>query len=140
MKEKLLVDTGFNMYKRYSIVLVRDIFDNVLLGKRNDNGLWTQPGGGANKNECAYSCAYREFLEETGVSLKELKIIKIISNENKDLIYLFEGKLPENFELDSSKDPDLEVREWVFIDPNDVVEELHIPIERNAALKYWIEN
>lgn len=136
----LLIIKDGRVYKRYSIVLVRDVFDNILMGKRNDNGLWTQPGGGAEKGECAYSCAYREFLEETGVSLKELKLVKIISNKNKDLIYLFEGKIPENSIFDTSGDPDNECDSWEYTDPNDVAEELHVPLERNALLKYWIEN
>lgn len=128
------------MYKRYSIVLVRDWKDDLLIGRRNDNNLWTQPGGGAENGECAYSCAYREFLEETGVSLKELKLVKIISNENKDLIYLFEGKVPENCVFDASGDPDNECESWEYKDPNEVCEELHVPVEKNVLLKYWIEN
>ena len=134
-----LNNLGF-MYKTYSIVLVRDWKDGIVMGRRNDNNLYTQPGGGANKGECAYACALREFFEETGVALTDIELIKVLINKNKDLIYMFEGKIPENCVFDTSKDPDLEVDEWSFMDPNDVKEELHVPIEENAIIKYWMDN
>lgn len=128
------------MYKRYSKIIVRDWKDDVLMGKRNDSGLWTQPGGAAKTGECPYTCAFREFLEETGVSLKSLKLVNVSINKDKNMIYVFEGQLPDEYEFDTSHDPDKEVDNWLFIDPNTVKEQLHVPIEYNYVLQYWINN
>lgn len=128
------------MYKKYSIIIARDECDRVLLGRRNDTDKFTNPGGGAEKNECPYHCAVREFEEETGVRLESVKLLKTFLTSDKNLIYLFEGILPEKFEFDTSNDPDKEVEEWVFIDPFDVIDELHVPIEYNEVIKYWANN
>ena len=39
---------------RVAIALITDCSDNVLMGKRNDNGLWTQPGGHAHVGEDSF--------------------------------------------------------------------------------------
>jgi 8-oxo-dGTP pyrophosphatase MutT (NUDIX family) len=128
------------MYKRYCFVLVRDDKDNILMGKRNDTDKYTNPGGGAEKNECPFHCAAREFKEETGVDVKALKIVKTFFSKNSALVYLFEGEIPEECEFDSSKDPDLEVSEWEFVDPFDIAEEMNVPLEENEIIKYWANN
>jgi len=128
------------MYKRYSIVLVTDENDNVLVGRRNDSMMFTNPGGGAEKDECPFHCAVREFKEETGVNLQSVKLIKCFFTEGKRLIYLFKGKMPENYEFDTSEDPDEEVSNWEFKDPIDIIDELHVPIEHNELIKYWMDN
>jgi 8-oxo-dGTP pyrophosphatase MutT (NUDIX family) len=128
-----------NTYNRYCFVLVRDKQDKVLMGRRNDTDKFTNPGGGAEKNECPYHCAAREFKEETGADIKSLKIVKLFFH-NGSLIYLFEGELPEGCEFDSSNDPDLEVEEWEFVDPFSVINELNVPAEENEIIKYWAYN
>ena len=40
--------------KRVAVCLVRDWKDDILMGKRNDNGLWTQPGGHLDRGECPH--------------------------------------------------------------------------------------
>ena len=128
------------MYNRYCFVLIRDVNDNILMGRRNDTDKFTNPGGGAEKNECPFHCAAREFKEETGVDVHSLKIVKTFFSKNSALVYLFEGELPEEYEFDTSKDPDLEVSSWFFVDPFSVIEELNVPAEENAIIRYWAEN
>jgi 8-oxo-dGTP pyrophosphatase MutT (NUDIX family) len=110
------------------------------MGRRNDSKKYTNPGGGANKSECPYHAAAREFKEETGVIPDDLKLVKICFTFNKNMLYLFTAKLPEDHSFDVSKDPDKEVESWEFLEPNEVKEELHIPLEDNVLLKYWSEN
>ena len=124
-------------YNRYCFVLIRNDSDNkILMGRRNDTDKFTNPGGGADKHECPYHCAAREFKEETGVEVKSLKIAKAFFKDSA-LIYLFEGEICEDPEFDSSKDPDLEVDEWEFVDPFEVIDELHVPVEENEIIKLW---
>lgn len=125
--------------KRVAVCLIRDWKDDILMGKRNDNGLWTQPGGHLDKGECPYEGAIRELKEETGLDAVDLKLVKVIKNGSV-LVYGFEAKVNPSQEINVSGDPDNECDDWEYKDPNQVAEELHVPIERNVLLKYWIEN
>lgn len=125
--------------KRVAVCLIRDWKDDVLMGKRNDNGLFTQPGGHLDKGECPYQGAIRELKEETGLDATDIKLAKVMKNGNI-MVYGFEVKVDIDQEIDCTKDPDNECDSWEYKDPNDVCEELHVPVERNVLLKYWIEN
>ncbi len=128
------------MYKRYSIISVKNAQDEILMGRRRDNDKYTNPGGGCHKGECPTEAAVREFKEETGVALESLVLCKTFFTENKNLIYMFEGFLPKEYEFDTSKDPDLEVELWEFVDPFDVIDILHVPADSNVILKEWAKN
>ena len=67
-------------------------------------------------------------------------MIKTFFSKNGALIYVFEGKMPEEYEFNTSNDPDLEVEEWSFVDPIEVADELNIPLEENEIIKYWAYN
>lgn len=125
--------------KRVAICLLRDWKDDVLMGKRNDNGLWTQPGGHLDKGECPYAGAMRELKEETGLDALDTELVKVCKNDNI-MVYVFEMKVDSEQEIDVSGDPDKECDGWEYTDPNEIKEELHVPIEKNALLKYWMEN
>lgn len=125
--------------KRVAVCLVRDWKDDILMGKRNDNGMWTQPGGHLDKGECPYQGAIRELKEETGLDAKDISLVKVIKNGHI-MVYVFETKIDMEQDIDCTNDPDNECDAWEYKDPNDVCEELHVPVERNALLKYWIEN
>ena len=60
--------------------------------------------------------------------------------DEKNLIYMFEGKMPKLYEFDTSKDPDEEVEEWSFVEPNDIKDELHVEFDKNKIIQYWINN
>ena len=115
--------------------------DNILMGRRKDSGLYTNPGGGLDKGECPFHGAAREFLEETGLYLKSVKLLEVHLTPEKNLIYMFQGFLPEDsLTIDTTSDPDDEVNLWEYVDPNNIIEELHVPIRENLIIKYWIDN
>jgi len=125
--------------KRVACCLIRDWKDDILMGKRNDNKKWTQPGGHLDKGECPYAGAIRELKEETGLDATCTKLVKVCKN-GPIMIYVFEMKVDCDQEVDVSLDPDKECDAWDYTDPNEISDELHVPIEDNAVLKYWLEN
>ncbi len=124
---------------RVAAILIRDDNDDILMGKRNDNGLWANPGGHLKVGEQYYEGAIRELEEETGLDVKEIKLVGMCKCD-KILVYLFEATVDPSQEVDTSKDPDKECDDWEYIDPNEVRDELHVPLDSNVVLKYWIDN
>ena len=49
--------------------------NEILFCKWRDNDIWTLPGGRAEPGETAEETAYRELLEETGATLKNLEVL-----------------------------------------------------------------
>lgn len=124
---------------RVAIALICDDKDNVLVGIRNDNGLWTTPGGHIKVGEDPYESVVRELKEETGLDAQDVKLVKVCKPGQK-MLYLFKVKVDLEQEIDVSQDPDKECENWFFVDPNDIKENLHVPLEHNIAFKYWCEN
>jgi ADP-ribose pyrophosphatase YjhB (NUDIX family) len=108
------------------------------MGFRNDDFKWGCPGGHLKVQEEYFSGAVRELKEETGLDATELKLINF-TKVGKMLIYLIEAKIDPLQEIDPSGDPDKESSLWLFVDPNDVRDRLHIPLEKNVVLKHWME-
>jgi 8-oxo-dGTP pyrophosphatase MutT (NUDIX family) len=126
--------------KRVAICLITDDQDNVLLGKRNDNGKWTVPGGHLDVNEDPHLGACRELKEETGLEAKDVKLIAVEKTPKNTIIYCFKVTLHDDQKIDTSNDPDNECEDWEYLDPNEIKEELHVPIQYNVALKCWINS
>ncbi len=61
--------------------------NEILLQKRADDGTWCVPGGSMELGETPEQAARREFLEETGLSLGELKLVNVLSGENSHFTY-----------------------------------------------------
>lgn len=58
-----------------NVVLFRD--DEILLGRRRrcgKHGMWCPPGGHLHWNEGIVACARRETKEETGITIKNIRI------------------------------------------------------------------
>jgi len=77
-----------NDFKRYSGVLVKHK-DKVLLCKRSKKeslpGQWSIPSGKIEKNEIPLDAAYREFKEETDITLpKTIDLIGLINKYKND--------------------------------------------------------
>lgn len=126
---------------RIAVSIITDVFDNVLMGYREKEGLWCCPAGHIHVGEDSYEGMRRELKEETGLDVVEISLVRVEWNkEKKIMLYLFKIKVDEDQEVDCSKDPDKEFSEVIYKDPNDVREELHVPIEDNIALKYWLED
>jgi 8-oxo-dGTP pyrophosphatase MutT (NUDIX family) len=130
-----------NRSKRIAICLICDYKDDILMGCRNDNKTWTVPGGHIEVNEDPYEGAIRELKEETGLDVEDIKLVGSHWDREKGLLlYLFKVEPDPKQMIDVSDDPDEECDSWHFMDPNDVKDNLHVPIERNIALKYWMKN
>lgn len=59
----------------------------ILLQKRADDYTWCVPGGSMELGETAEEAARREFLEETGLKLGNLKLFNVISGEDSHFTY-----------------------------------------------------
>lgn len=124
---------------RVAMSLICDESDNVLMGKRNDNGLYTTPGGHLEPGEDPFEGMARELKEEAGLDAKDMKIVKV-TKKGKMLVYVMKVEVDPEQEIDTSNDPDEECDHWEYMDPNEVVEELHVPLERNSVLKAWMDS
>jgi 8-oxo-dGTP pyrophosphatase MutT (NUDIX family) len=115
----------------------------LLLGRRNDNGKWTNPGGHLQPGENPNDGAKRELYEETGLmtdTLVHLGSQKTLDQAGKPLTvyaYMYSGH-PDS--STTQMDPDEEVQSWQWVDMKDgvppmVANDLHVPIERNLLLQ-----
>lgn len=124
---------------RAAIALICNENQDVLMGIRNDNGKWTVPGGHLEKGEDPYEGMARELKEETGLDAKDICICKV-GKKGHMLIYVMKVEIDSSQKVDVSQDPDEECNDWTFVDPNTIVEELHVPLQDNLVLKAWIES
>ncbi len=76
-------------------VIIINEKNEILLGKRTDNGYWDYPAGSMEIGESFEECARREVSEETGLVCGELEFLMEISGEdsfyeypNGDQVYL----------------------------------------------------
>lgn len=76
------------------VIIVNDK-NEILLGKRADNGYWDYPAGAMELGESFEECARREAKEETGLDLGELEFLMSLSGKetyyeypNKDRCYI----------------------------------------------------
>lgn len=126
---------------RIAICLVVDKNDNILMGLREDCEKWANPAGHIKIGEDPYVGAQRELIEETNLDAKEIKLVEVSYNKDKKiLLYLFVVQVDLEQEIDVSNDPDKEFITARFLDPNEIKEEMHIPVDENVAIKYWINN
>ena len=125
--------------KRVAIGLLVDGNDRVLMGKRNDTDKFTVPAGHIENGECPFLGMIRELKEETGLDAKEVKLVQA-GMQDGILLYLFKVKVCCDQKIDASNDPDNECDDWTYEDPFDHIEELHIPAEKNIAIKFWANN
>jgi ADP-ribose pyrophosphatase YjhB (NUDIX family) len=61
-------------------VFVPDKSGRVLLIRRADNGMWALPGGFHDLDETPATCAVRECLEETGLSIRIVRLLGVFSS------------------------------------------------------------
>ena len=106
------------------VIVVNDK-NEILLGKRADNGYWDYPAGSMELGESFEECARRETKEETGLDLGELEFLMSLSGKetyyeypNKDRIY-FAGILYICFDFSG----EMKVQE------EEVIEQAFFPID-----------
>jgi len=88
--------------------------EGELLLIRNSYGrshLWVLPGGGIGRRESPQDAAAREVKEETGLAVRELRLLSVHANEGegkRDTIHLFAARADgapnaDAFEVDEAK-------------------------------------
>ncbi|MGD8403455.1 MAG: NUDIX domain-containing protein [Anaerolineales bacterium] len=70
-----------------SAVIFDESHEKVLLTKRADNGLWCLPGGGVDPGESVEETVTREVREETGLTVRVLRLIGVYSDPNWLVVY-----------------------------------------------------
>jgi ADP-ribose pyrophosphatase YjhB (NUDIX family) len=70
-----------------SAVLLSPARDRVLLTRRADNGQWCLPGGAIDPGESAAEGCEREFLEETGLRVRVLRLTGVYSDPDQLVVY-----------------------------------------------------
>lgn len=120
--------------------VIRD--GKLLMGKRNDNKRFTNPGGHLNIGEKPVDGAVRELFEETGIEseandLKHLKTESVTTPTGKKyIIHAYLLNVPRGTKTSVKEDPDAEVKRWQWLDmplPDEVMKNLHSP--KNVLLK-----
>lgn len=114
----------------------------ILLGQRNDNGRWTNPGGHREGQETPIEAAVRELYEETGVEadfhdLKHLESQTVADEQGEPVRVHAYNYLPQQKpEVVLDGDPDGEIGRWKWIPLNSIPEnsKLHVPRGRNVLL------
>ena len=101
----------------------------LLLGLRNDSGLWSLPGGSSDPGETPKETALREIREETGLVPNSLEFMMKTVIRGRE-IYVF--KATADGTATGRLDPDCECDEWKWFDvkdgiPADIVGSLHGP-------------
>jgi len=61
--------------------------EKVLLTKRADNGLWCLPGGGVEPGESVEETIIREVWEETGLTVRVLRLTGVYSDPDWLVVY-----------------------------------------------------
>jgi 8-oxo-dGTP pyrophosphatase MutT (NUDIX family) len=126
-----------------AIGLIHD--GKILMGRRRDNGKWTNPGGHLNKGENPLDGALREVLEETGIELHPNQLTKleekIVTKKDgeKIKVWAYQANLVKKPPTTMKIDPDEEVQRWHWVslskDLDHIKDELHVPFEDNIILK-----
>jgi ADP-ribose pyrophosphatase YjhB (NUDIX family) len=117
--------------------------DKFLMGKRRDNGRYTNPGGHLDPGEDPKAGAKRELVEEAGIDLplsafEHLTSEKVTTPTGKQLmIHAFKCNVSGQ-KTTMKGDPDQEVERWSWMStkgglPSEVMENLHSP--KNVLLK-----
>jgi 8-oxo-dGTP diphosphatase len=115
------------------VILIRG--NKILLGKRHPDpdkadsafrsaGEWSLPGGKMDWGETFETVAAREVKEETGISIKDPKVICVCNCKNEHAHYMTVGLLATKFKGEARvMEPD-EMTEWQWFNLN------HLPSPR----------
>ncbi len=114
------------------VIIIKE--GNVLLGKRkgaHGEGSWSFPGGHLEFNESLEDCAKRETMEETGVTIKNIRKFTftndLFKDEDKHYITCY-----VKADLDSGEVQVMEpnkCEKWGWFDWNNLPQPLFVPIQ-----------
>lgn len=118
------------------VMILKD--NKVLLGKRHEDpnkadselrgeGTWTMPGGKLEYGETFEKGAIREVEEETGIILKDTKVICISNDKNEHAHFITIGLLSNDFEgKPKIMEPD-EITEWRWFELDNLPKNMFFP-------------
>ena len=145
-EEKKKVGAGFG------IILEKE--GKVLMGMRHpdpdkadsafrSSGEWTLPGGKLEWGETFEKGAIREALEETGISIRNPKVISVHNCKNEHAHFVTVGLLTKEWEGEAQvMEPD-EITEWQWFDLKNLPAPIYFPskevLENYAEGKFYIE-
>ena len=120
---------------RVVAILITNENDDILMGLRNDNGKYANPGGHLKKGECFFDGTMRELKEETGLSGQIIRLMSINRVVDKEVygdmlvvIYLVavnDGEpIPGNEEEDARYFNEDELPEYYAGRFGDLIEEI----------------
>ncbi|MGV8169563.1 MAG: nucleotide triphosphate diphosphatase NUDT15 [Candidatus Nanoarchaeia archaeon] len=135
----------------FGVMMVRN--GKVLLGHRHEDpekassllngaGTWTMPGGKLHFGETFEEGAKREVLEETGINLRDAKVICVNNDIVETAHFITVGLYSEDFEGEPrALEPD-EITEWKWFDLNHLPSPLYFPsaelLENWKQKKFYI--
>ena len=109
------VGVGIMLLKEGKVLLGKRHFDPARADSElHGEGTWTMPGGKLHFHEELEGAAYREVLEETGVTInqKKLKMISVTNDIVKDAHFVTIGFLCEDFQGEPKVMEPEEITEW----------------------------
>jgi 8-oxo-dGTP diphosphatase len=118
------------------VILMRE--GKILMGKRHENpdkagsafrssGTWALPGGKIEWGESFEECAIREVKEETGIQIKNPKVISLHTCKNEFAHFVTIGLVAGEWEGEAKVvEPD-EMTEWGWFDINDLPHPRYFP-------------
>jgi len=104
-----------------ALIQVTNAQGHLLLGKRNDTGKWTLPGGHLEHGESPERGAIRELFEETGLKPESLTYARKFSPHDGLTIHCFTALCLGDPHGDN--DPDNECDKWEWVDVSDGIPE-----------------
>lgn len=110
----------------------------LLLGKRSEDpetadselhgeGTWTMPGGKIEFGESFEDTAVRELFEETGMHLKELRVMCVNNDKTEDAHFITIGILAKKYAGEPKVTEPEEITEWKWFDLNKIPRNLFMP-------------
>lgn len=122
-------------------IMILNSKGEVLLGKRHEDpnkadselhgeGTWTMPGGKLEYGESFEEGAMRETKEETGITLKNIKVLCVNNDKNEHAHYVTIGLFSDDFEGEPRvMEPD-EITEWKWHNLENLPKKLFFPSAR----------
>jgi 8-oxo-dGTP pyrophosphatase MutT (NUDIX family) len=86
------IATGAPLLLGASATLFDRTGEKVLLTRRADNSEWVLPGGGVESGESLAEACAREMLEETGLTVRVVRLLGVYSNPDMLLTYASGGR------------------------------------------------
>ncbi len=75
------------VFLTFATVITRDEHGRILLQRRTDFDFWGLPGGVLELDEGLKTCARRELLEETGLTVGALRLVGVYTDPRYDVTY-----------------------------------------------------